>query len=544
MVIEFPAKQRYLVSFDPHNIPIFFTDILVLGSGIAGLSSAIEASQYCNVTVVTKAEASMSNTYYAQGGIACPFSSEDSIQNHLRDTLQVSQGIADEQAAKWIIKHAKQYVDELIQWGTVFDRSSSGKLDLAKEGGHSKARILHAGGDATGAEIERALISKLKNSGNCNILENTFSIDLLTAGNTCVGALLFNSVNKFFLIMASKTILATGGAGQVFRETTNPEIATGDGIAMAFRANCVVSDMEFIQFHPTTLYIAGASRALISETTRGEGGYLRDKNGYRFMPDYHPSAELAPRDVVSRSILEQMRKTNDTNVYLDLTHLPAKTLETRFPKLKQLCESFGLDIKKDIIPVRPSAHYTIGGVKTDLFGMTSIKNLYACGEAACTGFHGANRLGSNSLLEGLVMGRTAALHAGKNLHKDSLSFDKIKLLGTPKTQLPGIPVELDIDDMTNSLKSQMWRNAGPERTHDSLQEALSKINFWAGYVFPMQFQTVNGWELQNLLTAAYLITTCSLNRTESRGCHYRKDFPEKDDKNWKKHQNISLTKGV
>jgi L-aspartate oxidase len=411
-------------------------------------------------------------------------------------------------------------------------------LAFGLEGGHSYARILHAYGDATGKELAQTLISKVYSFDTIRISEKTFAIDLITENGRCVGVLaLFD--DDIHVIWARRTILASGGAGQLYRESTNPKIATADGHAMAYRAGATVQDMEMVQFHPTTLYVAGSSRALITEAVRGEGAHLLDHNGHRFMPDYHPMAELAPRDIVSRAIVEQIRKTNFTHVFLDVRHLPAEKFKARFPQLARLCEQFDIDLSKDPIPIHPATHYMIGGVDSDSLGRTSLQGLYAVGEVSCSGLHGANRLASNSLLEGLVYGTRAGTDAATEARREEMKFPQnleYKIPASDKT-------ELDIADVRNSLRSVMWRNAGIERTGERLNETREIIAFWSRYVMDKTFNvselgtaaTIAGWELQNMLTACFLITTAAYTRTESRGAHYRLDYPERDDAHWRLH---------
>jgi L-aspartate oxidase len=342
------------------------------------------------------------------------------------------------------------------------------------------------------------------------------------------------------VIWAKKTIIASGGAGQLYRETTNPDIATGDGISIAYRKGAKLQDLEFVQFHPTALYVAGATRFLISEAVRGEGAILRDKHGRRFMKDYHPQMELAPRDVVSRAIINQMKISQDTNVYLDLTHLSVSKTKKRFPYLAELCRNFDINMKKDMIPVRPSAHYLIGGIKIDISGYTNIKNLFAAGECASSSFHGANRLGSNSLLEALVSGYFAGRCAGSEIiYSKPLSptHIKYKLNNNILSASERRRVNVNLTDIKNSLRSLMWYNVGLERNATGIKQALSKINYWSGYCLAREFSTPTGWEIQNMLILTRLITLSALNRTESRGVHYRTDFPETSHK-WQKHSVI------
>ena len=523
--------RRFLLSFDSHELPHRFVDVLVLGSGVAGLSAALAAARHAEALLVSKAELRESNTEYAQGGVAVVTDPPDSLESHIADTLAVGQGLCVPEVVELVVREGVARVRELIAAGAVFD-TEDGKLNVTREGGHSHPRILHAHGDATGAEIERSLLHQVRDCPRIHSLDHTYVVDLLTDGGECLGAILSNQTQGLTLVWAKQTILATGGLGQVYRETTNPEVATGDGIAMAYRAGAVLVDMEFVQFHPTTLYIAGASRSLISETVRGEGARLVNRHGERFMPRYHPAAELAPRDVVSRAIVAEMRATGATHVSLDLRHLDANRVRERFPTIARTCAEFGLDIADDLIPVRPSAHYMIGGVRIDTDARSSLAGLYACGECAGSGLHGANRLGSNSLLEGLVFGH----RAGKNAGRAAANRAEEAKPRSIRSQLPPFPkAGLDLRDISNALKSLMWRNVGIERGELTLGEAEENIDFWCGYVIPHEFAFRGGWELQNMLTLAKLLTVAARQRCESRGVHYRNDFPDTDDAHWRTH---------
>ncbi len=523
--------KRYLLSFDSKTLQHVFTDTLVVGSGVAGLSSAIHATKGGSVLIVTKAKINENSTEHAQGGIAARLCSQDSFKKHISDTLKTGHGLCDEEIVSGVVRDGPKRVKELISWGANFDKEN-GELVFTKEGGHSFPRIIRARGDSIGKEIEDTLIRMVTNHSCIRIFEHTFAIDLLVINNTCKGIIAWRSQEGKILIWAKLVILASGGCGQVYRETTNPEIATGDGIAMAYRAGVKLQDLEFMQFHPTTLYVAGAERVLISETVRGEGGILRNKYGERFMPKYNPKAELAPRDIVSKSILHEIHRTDYTHVYLDVRHISKEKLNNRFPKIKKLCASFGIDIARQLIPVHPSAHYMIGGVKVDQKGRTNIKNLYACGEVSCTGLHGANRLGSNSLLECLVYGYWTGNEICKELEgiKENLSICSIK--GSFKKHRYE---ELDLEDVKNSLKSLMWRSIGIERDGKHLKEAVENITLWCKYIINSEFSTPLGWEVQNMLTVSRLISLSASKRCESRGVHYRLDFPVCDEKNWKKH---------
>jgi L-aspartate oxidase len=526
--------HRYLIPFDTSDVPHIFTDVLVIGSGVAGLRAAIGAAEYGEVLVLSKDTVREGSTGHAQGGVAVAMNGAQSVQSHIDDTLDVGCGLCDESVVRTIISEGPERVQELIRWGATFD-AEDGELLFAREGGHTRRRIVHARGDATGAEIEATLVAEAQVHRNIHILEHSCVIDLISEDGVCHGAVFQHSTKGMMMAWSRQTILASGGTGRIFRETTNPPVVTGDGIAMAFRAGAKLMDLEFVQFHPTTLYIAGASRALISEAVRGEGGALVNKNGERFMTKYHPDAELAPRDIVSRNILQEMKRTADTNVYLDLTHIGRETLAKRFPMIMGLCAEFDIDIAQDLIPVRPSAHYTVGGIATDLHGQTNIEGLYACGEVACTGFHGANRLGSNSLLEGLVMGMRTGEAAGNFLHRLSKSF------GPRHIKYPaerGHQSDIDISDVEISLRSLMWRNVGIERHKDTLDAAAERLEFWQTYVMEHTFDNPAGWQLQNMLTLARAIVRLAQARSETRGCHYRSDYPDRDDTYWQKHSFI------
>lgn len=530
--------RRYLVNVDTTATNQLFTNVLIIGAGIAGLRSAIEAGQHGNVVLVCKASLSDSNTWNAQGGIAAVLEKADSFESHIADTLATGCGISDTNIVEQVVRQGPDLIRQLLEWGTEFDKVS-GQIDIGLEGGHSHPRIIHGHGDSTGRAIAESLISKVRANPNIKVIENFFTIDLITNGaGECIGAV-GNTVRAGMqIIWAADTILATGGAGRLYRETTNPPIATGDGLAMAYRAGAALRDMEFVQFHPTTLYIAGASRALVTETLRGEGGLLLDVNKYRFMPDYHESAELAPRDVVSRAILSQMLKTGATHVYLDIRHFDKKHFKKRFPLISELCENFDIDVSKDLIPVRPSAHYMIGGIKTDAKSQTSIKNLYACGEVASSGLHGANRLGSNSLLEGLVFGKIAGFEAARvaKTHKAHLKHPSIhyKVALSDRSRL-------DTADVRNSLRSLMWRNVGITRREQPLREAQEIIRFWQRYVMDKVFDAPEGWECQNMLTIALLMAQAAEQRQESRGVHFRSDFAQTDNEHFARH--IELVRG-
>src|SRR6476469_8547841 len=509
------THRRYLIPFRATRLPQQITDVLVIGGGVAGLRAAIAAAESgAEVLLLTKDTVEQSNTWYAQGGIAAVLQPLDSVEAHIKDTEIVGVGLCDEQSVRTVVEEGPRRVLELLQWGANFDKQIGNAHDLAfgLEGGHSYARILHAYGDATGKELAQTLINKVRSFETIRIAETSFAIDLITHDGKCLGVIALTN-GTVQIIWARRTILASGGAGQLYRESTNPKIATADGHAMAFRAGATLKDMEMVQFHPTTLYVAGSSRALITEAVRGEGAYLVDRNNYRFMKDYHESAELAPRDVVSRAIVEQIRKTHFTHVYLDVRHLPTTQFRERFPQLALLVDQFEIDVSKDLIPIHPAAHYMIGGVDVDVHGRTSLGGLYAVGEASCSGLHGANRLGSNSLLEGLTFGARAGGEAGRGAKENHVKFPQTLEHRIP----PSTKTELDIADVKSSLRSVMWRNVGIERSGAHLTETREIIAFWSRYVMDKTFNAdmlgapaaTAGWELQNMLTVCYLISSAA-----------------------------------
>ncbi|TWT83908.1 L-aspartate oxidase [Planctomycetes bacterium CA13] len=521
---------RYLLPFDSRRALHRFADILVIGGGLAGLraANAVESNQ--SVLVVTKNQLRESNSNYAQGGIAGVMNPNDRFEEHVRDTLVAGGNLCDSGTVDMVVREGPRRIEELIEWGTEFDHFK-GALALGREGGHSRERILHAHGDATGREIMRAVIQHTRELPNVDIWDHTFTVDLLTYEGRCRGAIVVDENQRPLIVWAKETILCTGGAGQVYRESTNPPVATGDGLAIAYRAGVELRDMEFLQFHPTVLYIAGSSRSLITEAVRGEGAHLLDSTGHRFMPDYDPRAELAPRDIVSQSIVRQMELTKHPCVYLNLSHIDSELVMRRFPGIAGVCGKFGLDITSDRIPVRPGAHYMIGGVTVDRQGRTSLPGLWAAGEATSSGLHGANRLASNSLLEGLVYGAHAGEAATRAVAEGASKLEALPI------QHPIHPSgeSFDVADVRVSLKSLMGRLAGVERDAEGLRAAADSVRSYAAYVMPRQFNSVEGWELQNMLLTAWCMVRAALARTESRGVHFRSDYPETDDENWRRH---------
>jgi len=517
--------DRHLVSFDLRQIPHYRFDVVVLGGGAAGSMAALAAADAGgSVALIAKAGLGESNTNYAQGGMAAVLGAGDSLDSHVADTLAVGCGLADVEIVTRVVQGGAAAIERLVGMGAEFDRQSDGALDLSKEGGHSHHRVVHARGDSTGREIQGCLREAVESNPDISSFPQVFAVDLLSdPDERIIGVLCRTARGEPVTFAAAQVVLATGGAGQIFRETTNPVIATADGVAMALRAGAAVRDLEFVQYHPTCLYIAGAARVLISEIVRGAGGVLRDRHGERFMPDHHPAAELAPRDVVSRAVLQRMVATADTSVYLDLSDLD-RDPHRAFPGISRICHFFGIDIGKDLIPVRPGCHYQVGGILVDPDGRTSIPGLWAVGECASSGLHGANRMGSNSLLEAMVLGEAtgraamAANSAGVRLEGTVLHSH-----GQPK---PTPPAEINIVDLTYSLKSLMARQLGVQRSPGGMRDALDKLAFWRRAVGALTLAEPRGWELANMLAVAHAVAVGALARDESRGVHHRGDFPE------------------
>ncbi len=500
------------------------TDFIVIGSGVAGLRASIElAKSGARVTVLTKDKASESNTEYAQGGVAVVLSDDDNAELHEEDTLVAGAGLCDVEAVETLVTDGTKYIKQLIEWGIEFDKEG-GKLAFTQEAAHSRRRILHAHGDSTGKEIVRALIARARQEKQIVLMPFANTESLIVQDGRCLGVRFLDPILRAPReIYAKAVILCTGGAGQLYLHTTNPPVATGDGMAMAYFAGAEMADMEFVQFHPTALNIENAPRFLLSEAMRGEGGILRNKFGERFMGNYDERLELAPRDIVSRSIVAEMRKTGTRSVFLDMTALSEDFLRERFPKIYETCKFYDLNIAKDLLPVSPASHYCMGGIRTDLHGRSTIQGLYAAGEVTCTGVHGANRLASNSLLEGLVFGA----RAGEAMIEDNSRF-----------QIPDFKLENKEIGIRNSesgiatavkkrVKRVMWERVGILRDADSLKRALKE--------FEQISQSNLSTSSRNFVTLAKLIATSALWREESRGGHFRNDFPERDDANWDKH---------
>lgn len=515
-------------------------DFIVIGSGVAGLRASIAlAATGANVTVLTKDKASESNTEYAQGGVAVVLSEDDDAVLHEEDTLIAGAGLCDEKAVETLVTEGTKCIKELIEWGTEFDRDG-GRLVFTQEAAHSRRRILHAHGDSTGKEIVRSLIARARRESSINLLPFANTESLLIDDGRCVGVRFLDPILRSPReIFARAVVLCTGGAGQLYQHTTNPPVATGDGMAMAFRAGAEMADMEFIQFHPTALNVPNAPRFLLSEAMRGEGGILRNRDGERFMGRYDERLEMAPRDIVSRSIVAEMRRTGSRTVFLDMTALDGEFLSHRFPKIAETCAAFGLDISKDLLPVSPASHYCMGGVRTDLHGRSTVPGLYAAGEVACTGVHGANRLASNSLLEGLVFGARAGEAAAKdnsgsnnsNSSKFGSQISDLKFEsrkpdsnGTPfGDRVAGNEISTAVK---KRVKSVMWERVGILRDADSLLRAIKEFD---------QIAAANlSTSSRNFVSLALLVARAALWREESRGGHFRTDFSQQDEK-WRVH---------
>lgn len=518
-------SRRYLIPFRSGLLPQIFTDTLIIGAGVGGLRAAIAAvATGGEAIVLSKTTLEESNTAWAQGGIATVMDEKagDTFESHVSDTLEAGAGLCDEPAVRRIVEAGPARINELINWGMRFDLGPNGKVALGQEGAHSHHRILHADGDATGRELVRCLAERVRATPGIRLFSDCFALDLITPsnepGSPVLGAITHHPRYGLQMIWARTTILASGGAGVVFRETTNPRIATADGLAMAYRAGAAVQDLAFIQFHPTTLYMAGRPRSLITEAVRGEGAYLLDQSGFRFMPEAHPLAELAPRDLVSRAIIRRIASHGGTHVFLDMRHIDR--FRGRFPGVAALLAEVGLDPARDLVPVNPAMHYFIGGIATDLDGRTNLPGLLAVGEVASTGLHGANRLASNSLLEGLVVGEAAGRLASESNRAAPAPTPIISDIR------PSDHAEIDLADIKSSLRSAMWRNAGIERSGPRLSDVIEMIDFWARYTLDKVFDSAEGWQTQNMLLAAALIARSAQWRNESRGAHWRKDAPE------------------
>ena len=501
------------------------TNFVVVGAGVAGLRAAIELASGGRVLVIAKDSLRESSSEYAQGGIAAALSDDDEVELHEQDTLVAGDGLCNPEAVRTLVEEAPAAIEELIDWGTAFDRKGTSLL-FGREGAHSRNRILHAHGDSTGREIVRTLRHRAGNLENVTFQSFAAVTDLLVSDGQVVGVSAYDETTRsIVLVEARGVLLATGGLGRVFENTTNPDVATGDGVACAYRAGAAISDIEFVQFHPTALYVANAPRFLLSEALRGEGAYLRNAGGERFMERYHPLKELAPRDVVSRSIVMELRASEDPSAFLDLTHFPAGFVAERFPRIYQTCLQYGVDLERMPAPVRPAAHYEMGGVRTDLFGRTTLPRLYAAGEVACTGVHGANRLASNSLLEAVVFGAKA----GRSM---------LALQMTTGAHGKCCPAALFPAIEERELRAITWNACGILRSGPELAAAHKKLQ--SRHREELDAPTRSEYELRSIHQVAILIAAAALAREESRGGHYRTDFPEKSPE-FAKHSILTRT---
>lgn len=501
------------------------TDVLIIGSGAAGLTAALELADKFKVLIISKETLVDSSTWYAQGGIAAVLAKEDSTESHIKDTLIAGDGLCDEKTVRFCIENGKSAIDWLVSSGVNFTKNDTTKdFHLTQEGGHSHRRIIHAA-DATGKEVSNSLAAQVLKNKNIKILENHLAVDLILSENKCRGAYVFNkSEEKVLTISAGASILATGGASKVYLYTSNPDGASGDGFALAWRAGCILSNMEFNQFHPTCLYHPEAKSFLISEALRGEGAKLKNYKGEEFMHKYDSRKDLAPRDIVSRSIDAEMKKTGNDNVFLDISHKDNEEIKKSFPTIFKKCLEFGFDITKEPIPVVPAAHYTCGGVKTDLNGKTNIRNLYAIGETSCTGLHGANRMASNSLLECIVFAKSSA----KDI-KSNFDSEEIKLVGWDDSKVITAGENIVIAHNWDATRRLMWDYVGVVRNDSRLNMAKENIkliydeveNFYKNYELTSDFI-----ELRNLVLVARIIIDSALDRKESRGLHFTSDYPE------------------
>jgi len=505
-------------------------DFLVIGSGIAGLRAAFSLAHAGDVVILTKADPRESNTGYAQGGIAAAIGQDDSPELHASDTMSAGDGLCVPEAVDVLVREGRRYVQELLDWGAAFDRDAGGRPSLAREAAHSVRRVLHAR-DATGREIARLLWSRVSGGARIRVVDDATATDLVMRDGTCVGARFVTTARQPGTVAADRTLLATGGAGQVFRETTNPAVATGDGIVIAARAGARLTDLEFVQFHPTVMNVEGSPRFLLSEALRGEGARLVNDAGEPFMNRYEPAGDLASRDLVARAIVREAERTG-APIYLTMAHLDAAFVRTRFPTIAQTCAQAGLDLARDRIPISPAAHYLMGGVETDLDGRTSVPGLFAAGEVACTGVHGANRLASNSLLEGLVFGaRAADAMARPVAQPGALAALEVERTARPDGDAGAVPSAYEVRDL-------MWRAVGLLRTRATLERAVAELMRWAGAaaaarrIHPCDPEVRR---VSSIATVGWLMARAALRRTESRGGHFRTDFPSRDDLHWRKH---------
>jgi len=510
------------------------TDFIVIGSGVAGLRAAVELARHGRVLVITKDRLSESSTEYAQGGVAVAMSDEDEIGIHFQDTIDAGDGLCQEENVRILVGEGPDRIKELISWGAKFDREGS-KLAFTREAAHSQRRILHAHGDSTGHEIQRALVARARATEGVTKYDFSSTIDLIVRDGRVVGALVLKErERKLVSIYARAVVLSTGGLGQVYQRTTNPSVATGDGVAIAYRAGASVVDMEFVQFHPTSLFAPGAPQFLLSEAMRGEGAFLVNAKGERFMSAYHPDAELAPRDVVSRAIVSEMVKTRSDHVFLDLRHMGPAFIKKRFPRIYSTCLNFDKDITEEMVPVSPAAHYAMGGVWTDSLGATDLPGLYAAGEVACTGVHGANRLASNSLLEGIVFGARAGEAAAEYASGLPIPGPDTEILR--KGRAPG---RLDLAKLRVELRKLMWNKVGIIRCGKSIGEALTRLESRFDRLNGYLFMERSGLELRNMALVSRLISESANLREGSVGAHYRSDKKTRG-RRWREHIRLNI----
>lgn len=522
---------RYLVDFDTKDLIIENHDVVIIGSGIAGVYTALEIPEKYSIAILTKETIEISNSVLAQGGIAVSLDKGDSPELHFKDTIYAGAGLCNEESVWVLVKEAAENIDALCKFGVEFDRKSKNELCLSREGAHSKNRIIHAG-DTTGKEVCDKLISIVKTRDNVVIKERTFALDLVTENNVCKGVLAYDEdKDAYILYLADVVVCATGGFGQLYLNTTNPEVATGDGVCLAYRAGAELMDLEFIQFHPTVLFHPENKSFLISEAVRGEGALLKNIHGERFMPKYHELNELAPRDIVSRSIFSEMKKTKSDHVYLDITFKGRDYLEHRFPNIYKTCMSYGIDMSKDYIPVAPAEHYCMGGIRTDVWGRTNIKGFFACGETACNGIHGANRLASNSLLEGLVFGHKIGTEIDSLISKCEKRQKSINL----KVETGRCAKNVDTEEIKQDIKETMTKYVGITRDKEGLEKAKQKVDTYYEIIKDMKNTNIRHYEIQNIVLLSKLVIESALERKESRGAHFRRDYQERDDKNWKRN---------
>lgn len=532
------TSDRYLVSFDTDKLPYEFYDVVIIGSGIAGVYTALSSPRNARILIITKEAIEVNNSVLAQGGIAVSLDQNDSPDLHFKDTINAGAGLCDETAVKALVTEAAENIATLCLYGVNFDRDGGRMLALTREAAHSMNRIIHTG-DATGKEVCDTLVRAVSTLNNVTIREQTFAIDLITENGECKGVLTSNEDGTCLkAYYAPVVVCASGGYGQLYSRTTNPEVATGDGAALALRAGAELVDLEFVQFHPTVLFHPDNQNFLISEAVRGEGAVLRNINGELFMENYHPMKELAPRDVVSRAIFQEMQKTGSSHVFLDITHKDRDFLQHRFPTIFSKCLSYGIDISKDFIPVAPCQHYSMGGIRTDEWGKTRIPGFYAVGEAACNGIHGANRLASNSLLEGLVFGKRIGRQVQENLNEIKMREGFRPMIRSFKEKTVK---DIDFCAMKKKLQEIMTSNVGIIRSEESLSKAMRMISGMKSEIEGARVVHTSHMEVVNMLTLAELVVKAAILRQESRGAHFRTDHPATDDQNW--HMNIIFRTG-